>query len=248
MKQFSKLSSGLVAVLTVLYCFTLVRAKTCFEDAHPAKDAVYSHHSCNELTQRKMQTHYILCLAQNDFNMTIRVDVKNYEVMLNKANEFFNHTDFNRPFESIIEQNCSKDKLQPRNKYWSYRCHYNPRRIPQNNWFVECHHQDNPCRNKTISCLCNNTRRETSMCSDGTSRILQCTCPTGEPYCNTSYTIAQKWGKVYHKMTYLELENDECLDVDGRFSPMEVYMSNKWHLKQEWVPVACSCIEQAPQV
>lgn len=229
----------LAAVLLDLSLFPLVHSESCLEEARNTSPRC-------ELSQKTMQREYIQCLANTQFNMTIGVEVKDFEIMLSKANEIFNPNEFDDTIESISTQNCSKDILQPRYKYWSYQCHYNPRRIPQNKWFVECHKKLNPCRNKTVECLCDNTRspKETSTCSDGVNRKFRCTCPPGEPSCSVTYTIAQDWREVYHKSIYLELGSSEPLDTCSKVSPMELYLSNKWHLKQEKVAVACTCIEQ----
>lgn len=231
----------LAAVLLALCFFPLVHSESCLEEARNTSARC-------EFSQKAMQMTYIQCLANTQFNMTINVEVEDYEIMLSKANEIFDPSEFVDSIESISSQNCLRDVLQPLYNYWSYQCQYNPRRIPQNRWFVECHNKLNPCRNKTVECLCDNTKspKETSTCSDGVNRTLECSCTPGESSCNNTYAIPQDWKEVYHKVIYLELGGNQPLDTCSKVSPMEVYLSNKWQLKQEKLAVACSCIEREP--
>ena len=183
--------------------------------------------------------------------MAINVEVADYAILTSRANQVLDGNEFVSAFDEIAYDDCRSDRLQPRNKYWQYVCEYDMQRIPQNRWSVECHHNYNPCRNKTITCVCDNTLegvKETSTCSDGVPRRLDCTgsCSEDEDTCDTTYTITQEWREVNITMMYLELSNGTDFIEMCKVTPMEVYLSNTWKLKREQVTVACTCEEQLP--
>lgn len=207
--------------------------------------AVNRSSQCGELSQKAMQTQYIKSFIAEQFNMSINVEM-DYEAFMHKVNEFFSPSEFNEAFTVIAQENCSEDVLQPNGKYWEYHCDYNPRRIPQNRWYVQCHTAYNPCRNKTVHCSCNG--QDTGDCSDGIYRRLECSCQN-QTQCSVPYVIAQDWEEVRRNVMYMELDESQRLELNtcGLVSPMETYLSSKWKLKQERVAVACTCVEQRPK-
>ena len=205
---------------------------------------------CHQLSQREMQTNYIKCFVDRHFDMSINVVVDDYGIFTSRANQVLDSNEFVSSFDSMVRDNCLTDRLQPRNKYWQYVCDYSSQRIPQTRWSVECHQNYNPCRNKTIECVCDNTQtlKETSTCSDGVARTLDCTgaCSDDEESCIATYSIAQEWREVNTTMMYLELSTGaEFLEL-CKVTPMEVYLNSKWKLSREQVTVACTCEEQWP--
>lgn len=204
---------------------------------------------CRQLSQKRMQSEYIQCFVDRHFDMSINVEVNDYSIFTSRANEVLDSDEFVNSFDEMVKENCLSDSLQPKNKYWQYVCDYSPLRIPQTKWSVECHQDYNPCRNKTIECLCNNTQplKETSTCSDGIDRTLSCTgaCPDDEASCYATYSIPQEWKEVNTTVMYLKLSSGTEFLESCKVTPMEVYLSSKWQLRREQVTVACTCEEQS---
>ena len=202
-----------------------------------------------------MQTDYIKCFADRQFDMSINVAVDDYSIFTSRANQVLDSDDFVRSFDELVHDNCLWDRLQPKNKYWAYVCDYSTKRIPQTRWSVECHQDYNPCRNKTITCTCNNTAargrvKETGACSDGVPRRLDCTggCSEGEASCEVAYAIQQEWTGVNVTTMYLELSREGAAFFETcKVTPMEAYLGNSWRLRGEKVTVACTCEEQQPK-
>ena len=206
---------------------------------------------CHQLSQRDMQTNYIKCFADRHFDMSINVEVDDYGLFTSRANQVLNSNDFVSSFDELVRDSCQSDRLQPRDKYWQYVCDYSMQRIPQNRWSVVCHNGYNPCRDKVITCLCDNTQqdvKETSTCSDGIPRTLDCTgaCSESASSCDATYSIAQEWTEVNTTAIYLELSGGIEFFETCEVTPMEVYLSNTWKLRREQVTVACTCEEQQP--
>ena len=216
----------------------------------PPPPSTSSPPDCRQLSQREMQTRYINCFVDRHFDMSINVEIEDYGIFTSRANQVLDSNEFLNSFDSMARDNCLRDRLQPKNKHWQYVCDYSSQRIPQTRWSVECHQNYNPCRNKTIQCLCDNTQflKETSTCSDGIARTLDCTgaCSADEDSCFATYSIAQEWKEVNKTTMYLELIGGvEFLEL-CKVTPMEVYLNNKWKLRREQVTVACTCEEQLP--
>ena len=209
---------------------------------------------CQQLTQREMHTKYIKCFADKQFDMSLNVIVDDYGIFTGRANQVLDSDDFVSSFDALIDDNCLWDSLQPKNKYWQYVCDYSMLRIPQVRWAVECHHDYNPCRNKTVTCTCDNSAdqdvKETGLCSDGIIRRLDCTgvCLEEEASCEVSYTIPQEWTSVNITTLSLELTSNGAEFLEKcKLTPMEVYLGNSWRLRREQVTVACTCEEQQPK-
>lgn len=241
---FSKLKMLFSAVFLIALTLSQVHATCSRRQPTPPQE-------CRQLSQREMHTNYIKCFVDRHFNMSINVEVNDYGIFTSRANQVLNSDDFVSAFDDITSDRCEVDRLQPKNKYWQYVCDYSPTRIPQITWSVECHQEYNPCRNKSIECVCDNTGplKETSTCSDGVKRILDCTgvCADDEDSCIATYSIAQEWKEFNTTVTYLELSSSGTEFLKScKVTPMEVYLGSKWQLRREQVAVACTCEEQRP--
>lgn len=206
---------------------------------------------CHQLSQREMQTSYLKCFMDNHFQMSLNVAVDDYGLLASRANEILDSNEFVNSFDQLTNDNCLSDSLQPRNKYWKYVCDYDKHRIPQITWSVQCYHEDNPCRQKTITCTCSENQEgemETTSCSDGVPRKLDCTgaCSEQEESCEANYTVAQEWREVNITSIFLELEGSTELLDRCKVTPMELYQSSRWRLRRQKVTVACTCEEQQP--
>ena len=202
------------------------------------------------ILSQELQTEYIRNFTDRNFKMSLNVEVDDYGIFLSRANEVLNSDEFVSSFDDIVRDNCSVDRLQPSNKYWEYVCNYSPQRIPQIKWSVKCRNQSNPCSTKTVTCMCDNSGpvKETSTCSDGIPRTLDCTgaCSPDQASCNATYSIAQDWREVITTVMYLELSSGQQLLESCKVTPMEVYLSSKWQLQREQVATACTCVEHQP--
>ena len=207
---------------------------------------------CRQLSQREMQTSYLKCFTDSQFQMSLNVAVDDYGLLASRANQVLDSDEFVSSFDQLVNDNCLTDSLQPKNKYWKYVCDYDMRRIPQTSWSVECHQDYNPCREKRITCTCNSNqegpRMETSSCSDGVPRTLDCTgaCSEEETSCEATYSIAQEWKEVNVTTMFLELEGGSELLAGCKVTPMELFLSHSWRLSRRMVAVACTCEEQQP--
>ena len=206
---------------------------------------------CHQMSQREMQTSYLKCFMDSRFQMSLNVAVDDYGILASRANEILDSNEFVNSFDQLLNDNCLSDSLQPKNKYWKYVCDYDLGRIPQISWSVECHTEQNPCRQKTITCACSENQEgqmETNTCSDGVPRKLDCTgaCSELENSCEATYSIAQQWKEVNVTTVFLELEGSTELLDRCKVTPMELYQSNRWRLRRQKVTVACTCEEQQP--
>ena len=269
--QMATTISMALCTLTVVLCllggWALVEAACSSRDSHTSTSSSSSSNSnslppsssplpslpeeCPQLSQQEMQTSYIQCFANAQFKMSINVAVDDYGVLTSRANQVLDGNEFVSSFDELVSENCLTDSLQPKNKYWKYVCDYNANQIPQTSWSVECHQDYNPCREKMVTCTCNHNNQgisETSVCSDGVPRTLDCTgaCLEEEETCQATYSIQQEWTEVNVTTMFLELDGGEEFITSCKATPMEVYLSNKWRLGHRKVTVACTCEEQEP--